>query len=152
MKRFVLLLVVLLSTAQTFSQQTQQKKSSLQKFLNVFSPKPTPKPVRKKPKVTKKEVKVSPTPSKQRTKTGLFIVDAQWLANYREQEMAWSYSIPEDDEIKFENGKYHVSPVVYRHYEDMLKTSRIDDQSFIIAIGYTSTTKYTKWCCYTKNR
>lgn len=82
-------------------------------------------------KILKKKKKVhprptpAPTPQPEIVRVGLtFVVDAQWIATYRTLEAAWDYPIPEDDDIKFINGKYHVPVVVYRHYEDMVNTPR----------------------------
>jgi len=55
-----------------------------------------------------------------------FKVDHQWLARYWELEATWGYWIPEDDQIKFKDGKYIVPIVVFKHYEDMAKTPRRD--------------------------
>lgn len=51
-------------------------------------------------------------------------VEPEWIARYTEQEQAWDYFIPDDDLIRFDEGKYIVPIVVYRHYEDMAKTPR----------------------------
>jgi hypothetical protein len=52
-----------------------------------------------------------------------FTVDAQWMAQYKAMEVKWKYPIPEDKDIRYENGKFIVPVVVYRHYEDMANTT-----------------------------
>ena len=46
------------------------------------------------------------------------------MANYWELVAAWDYSIPDEREITFSDGKYHVPPVVYRHYDDMVSARK----------------------------
>jgi hypothetical protein len=58
---------------------------------------------------------------------GFFVVDSMWMARYRTLEAIWDYEIPEDAEIRYEEGKYLVPPVVFRHYEDMAKTPITSD-------------------------
>src|SRR5215468_9787571 len=92
--------------------QAQKKKN---KPRNIASPTPTPSP--------------SPQPEDKKIikREGVFFaVESQWLAQYRIFEAAWDYPIPEDDDIRFIDGKYHVPAVVYRHYEDMEKTPKVD--------------------------
>lgn len=74
-----------------------------------------------------------------------FEVDAQWIATYREQEVAWDYFIPDDDHIRFENGKFYVPAVVFRHYQDMLNAHDIKLQH--IRVGDTA-----GWCNNPKDR
>ena len=95
-------------------------------WQRIFRPaKPIPQ---KKHKVTHhKKSNPSPTPTKtppaiptdKRSPSGDFIVDNQWYANYLEQEVAWSYYLSYDKDIKFVDGSFHVPPVVYRHSQDM---------------------------------
>ncbi len=95
-------------------------------WQRLFAPTPKPKMVRKRriaprqktPPVSKP--KPSPTPEVLRNSTGCYIVDQQWYANYLVREAAWDYYIPDDDGIKFVDGLYHVPPVVYRHFQDMV--------------------------------
>jgi len=54
-------------------------------------------------------------------------VSDEWMAHYLVLEATWDYQIPEDDKIWYDNGKYYVPPVVYRHYEDMAKTTARSD-------------------------
>jgi len=84
----------------------------------------------RKHKKHKKVWKSATSKEPPRNKHGFFIVDAQWYANYLEQELIWNYWIPEDAQIKSRDGKIHVPPVVFRHYEDMLKTPRTGSNSY----------------------
>jgi hypothetical protein len=51
-----------------------------------------------------------------------FTVDKEWIAKYRSMEAVFKYPIPEDKEIRYKDGQFIVPVVVYRHYEDMVKT------------------------------
>lgn len=102
----------------------KEKKKGIDKFISdLFAPK---KPEVKKKPVHRTVKKRSPRKIAPKSLTvslinkNYFVVDAQWIANYLEQETAWDYPIPEDEEIIFDNGNYYVPPVVYRHYEDMV--------------------------------
>jgi hypothetical protein len=67
--------------------------------------------------------KPSPTPRQPpRDSKGFYIVDAQWYANYLAEVATWDYWIPEEASIRADKGKIHVPPIVYKHYEDMVKT------------------------------
>ncbi len=95
----------------------------------LFAPKKsaTPKITRRsipKKNASKIESEPKPRPRPVPTECACYIVDAEWMAHYRVLEAIWSYPIPEDADIRFENGKYMVPTVVYRHYEDMMKTPR----------------------------
>ncbi len=85
----------------TVKKRSHGKKSSPERQTN---PKPTSTPIKEAP----------------RNGNGFFIVSAQWYANYLVREAAWDYYVPDDDGIKFIDGKYHVPPVVYRHFEDLV--------------------------------
>ena len=66
----------------------------------------------------------SPHPTVVKDGQTFFLVDSDWLARYRVYEAVWDYQIPDDDRIKRDDGNYLVPVVVYRHYEDMVKTPK----------------------------
>ena len=88
-------------------------------FSKLFGP--------QKKKVVKKELpkkvvhhrksKAIATPTRK-----TFTVDADWMARYWTLVALWDYPIPEEKDIRYENGKYIVPAVVFRHYEDMAAT------------------------------
>ena len=83
-----------------------------------------PKPVKKR---HKSHPKPKPSPPKRdttRNEKGCFIVEPQWMATYWEVVAAWDYQIPDERDITFKDGKYHVPPVVYRHYDDMVNARK----------------------------
>ena len=128
----VLLMALMVSTVQADAPKKKEK-STLAKIWEYIVP---PKPVKKQKKhVVRKRskptsiVSVTPTPA-MRGKAGTYVVDAQWMADYWEQELAWGYWIPEDDEVKFIEGKYYVPPVVYRHFEDMRATVKTEQRRY----------------------
>jgi hypothetical protein len=85
-------------------------------FSKLFAPakkKVVQRPTRKKHIAHKDD-----TPSQASTKK-FFPVTLEWMARYRVLESMWDYPVPEDSEIRFENGQYYVPAVVYRHYDDM---------------------------------
>jgi|SRR5215831_2531304 len=88
-------------------------------FSKLFAPRKT-KVVRKEPPkkiVHHRKSKGIATPTRK-----TFTVDADWMARYWTLVALWDYPIPEEKDIRFENGKYIVPAVVYRHYEDMAAT------------------------------
>lgn len=107
-----------------YAHPPNKKESGFQKVLrSMFTPRT--KKVEAKPKrkshphrTVEAKSKSSPTPFKTIT------VDPEWMARYWELEGAWDYPIPEDDLIKWENGKYIIPFMVLQHYEDMEKTPR----------------------------
>ena len=89
-------------------------------WKRIFIPlKVKPKPSKKHRVIHQKEAVTSETPEEKRSKSGMFVVDSQWWATYVEQEAAWGYWIPDDANVKFKDGKIHVPPVVYRHWQDL---------------------------------
>lgn len=101
--------------------EPKKKESGFQKVLKSMFPSATPKVV---PKRTRKvHAKSRPTPIPI-TKSMYVPVEIDWMARYWEEEAAWDYYIPDDNLIRFINGKYMVPIVVYKHYEDMVKTPR----------------------------
>lgn len=121
MRALILVLLVAFSAAGVVHAQSVSKKTSgLDKVLRSMfqSQKPTPTP---KPKGKRKAHVARVTPKKS---TDTFTVDYEWMARYWELESAWDYWIPEDDQIKFKDGKYIVPVVVFKHYEDMANTAR----------------------------
>ncbi len=116
----ILILIAALVACPVYAEK--KKESGFQKVLRSMFPSAKPKIVPKKRKRVTKSVKATPTPT---TRKRIYVpVDLEWMAQYWEQEAAWDYYIPEDDQIKFVDGKYQVPIVVYRHYEDMFKTPR----------------------------
>ena len=97
--------------------EPKKNESGLTKALRTMFPSAKPKvvPVKRKRVTTKKqkqEIKEQP-PKPNR----LYVpVEIDWMARYWEEEAAWDYYIPEDDQIRFVDGKYQVPIVVYRHY------------------------------------
>lgn len=134
---FVVLVLAIVLTAMPMFGETQQRKKKAPTFWErLFKPQTTKTSIRRpKPHKHADKPRPQPTPTPvptdslapSRAKDGSFIVDAQWMAYYWEQELAWDYPIPEDQDIKFVEGKYHVPPVVYRHYEDMVNASASRD-------------------------
>ncbi len=121
MKRIVFFLVLVLASPCV----AKDKRSFWEKMF--VAPKKT-KVVKKRShsKKSTPERKADPTPKPTpvtqtpRNGKGFFIVSEQWYANYLVREAAWDYYIPDDDGIRFIDGKYHVPPVVYRHFEDLV--------------------------------
>ncbi len=99
--------------------EPKKKKSWFEEMFQPKKPKVAPKRIKK----TRAKSQPLPTPTAI-PKSKRIPVDQQWYANYLEQEAAWDYEIPDDALIEFKDGKYHVPPVVFRHYEDMLATPR----------------------------
>jgi hypothetical protein len=94
-------------------------------FDKLFKPNkivPPPKP--KKPVVVAKKKEPEKRTFSQNDKSPIFIVDNEWIAHYKILSDLYAYPIPEDKSIEFKNGKYYVPAVVYRHYEDMMKSPR----------------------------
>lgn len=125
MRAIILVLLVAFSAAGIVHAQSVRKKSSgldkvLRSVLQPRKPTTTPKP-KPKPK-SKRKAHIAHVTPKQSTKT--LTVDYEWMARYWELETAWDYWIPEDDQIKFKDGKYIVPVVVFKHYEDMANTAR----------------------------
>lgn len=118
----VLVVLLILSVATPVPQALPKDTRNL--WQKIFIPKPTPKPKKKSHHTPrKKPVETKPIetkPKQGRTPDLYFIVEPQWMANYWEQIAAWNYPIPDEKYIHFENGKYHVPPTVYRHYDDMV--------------------------------
>jgi hypothetical protein len=85
--------------------------------------KPLPKKKKKRAAKHSQHQKAKREPSKLESEKH-FQVDSAWMARYRVLEATWDYEIPEDDNIEYQNGKYRVPPVVYRHYEDMAQTPK----------------------------
>ncbi len=118
MKRIVFFLVLALASPCVAG----DKRSFLEK---MFSPKKS-KTVKKRSAARQKspppkpKPSVSPTTEAPRNGKGYFIVTEQWYANYLVREAAWDYYIPDDDGIQYINGQYHVPPVVYRHFQDLV--------------------------------
>lgn len=116
MKQLALLLALLIAI-------TCEAKDNRSFWQKLFSP-AKPKVVKKRVvvhhhrRITKTRVTQSETP---RNGKGYFIVDSQWYAEYLAMESARTYWIYDDKDIEFMDGKFHVPPVVYRHYEDMKK-------------------------------
>ena len=125
----VLVVLLILSVATPVPQALPKDTRNL--WQKIFLPKPTPKPKKKhrhvppKPKIKSVQTK----PQQDRTPDGYYIVEPQWMANYWEQIAAWNYSIQGEKDIRFENGKYHVPPTVYRHYDDMVVGRKLQQQS-----------------------
>lgn len=95
----------------------------LEKLWNSLTKRSPQKVQKRSAKQTRKAHKTllpSPTPAPPEEKRA---VDAQWIADYRQLELAWDYPIPDDDQIDFKDGKYYVPLVVAKHYEDMLNTA-----------------------------
>lgn len=106
--------MVLLMGFSVSTLHAQKKESAFTKVLRAMFPSAKPKVV------PKKKRKPASKPKKEKpSKTDYFTVDIDWMAKYWEQEAAWDYYIPEDDQIRFQNGQYNVPIVVYKHYEDM---------------------------------
>lgn len=126
--RAVVLLMALVLAASPYSDALSETKRQTfwERLFNPSKPKPQPKKRHKSASspASKASPARSPTPTERRNGDGYFIVDSQWYANYVTEEMAWDYWIPEDSLVRFRDGKYHVPPVVYRHYEDMVKTPK----------------------------
>ena len=123
MRLAILVLLVVFSISVANAERLRKKPSGLDKVLRSMFQSRTHKPVIVRrtiqPIITKRIYIESPKPI-QRT----FNVDRQWLARYWELEATWGYWIPEDDQIKFKDGKYIVPIVVFKHCEDMAKTPR----------------------------
>src|SRR6267154_3928021 len=120
MRTIILVILTVFSIGVANAQRLRKNPSVFDKVLHsMFQPRKTIKP---KPKVVTK-VLVIIVESKKSTPR-IFIVDPQWIARYWELEMAWDYWIPEDEQIKFRDGKYIVPIVVFKHYEDMANTAR----------------------------
>ena len=115
--KLALLLLLMVFAVSPVQAQPKKKKSGLERVLkSMFQPRtPTIRTVTKKKIVY---VQKAPTPPK------TFAVDPQWMARYWELEAAWDYPIPEDDLIKWKDGKYIVPIVVQKHHEDMVNTPR----------------------------
>lgn len=119
----LLILIAALVASPVYAEQ-EKKESGLTKVLRTMFPSAKPKVVRQKR--SRKSTRTSrstpqPTPI---TNHKYQTVDIDWMARYWEEEAAWDYYIPEDNLIRFVDGKYIVPIVVYRHYEDMAKTPR----------------------------
>jgi hypothetical protein len=116
MKVVILLLAVLISSP---VYAKPKKESGFTKILRTMFPSAHPKLVPRK----RKHI-----PAKQQSKKSvnrLYVtVEIDWMARYWEEEAAWDYYIPEDDLIRFVEGKYVVPIVVYKHNEDMQNTPR----------------------------
>ncbi len=121
----VLILIAALVAAPVYAEK-KPKESGFQKVLRSMFPSAKPKVVPKKRKRVIRSVKPSPVPiAKPEISKRIYVpVEVDWMAQYWEQEAAWDYYIPEDEQIRFIDGKYQVPIVVYRHYEDMAKTPR----------------------------
>ena len=115
----VLALALPFSSAQAFdlSDLFKPRKKAVQK--SVAHPKK--KPVKKEEEA--RPTSSDPAPIRRNGKL-VFKVDNQWMASYRVVEAVWEYAIPEDDQIEYDNGVYYVPVVVYRHYQDMIKTPK----------------------------
>ncbi len=120
MRCIALLLALIVGANASINVEAKGKEKSF--WQRLFSP-ATPEPKRLKKRKVVRHKEASPAPETNRTSSGLYIVDMQWYANYLEQEAAWGYWIQDDESIKIDNGKVYVPPVVYRHYEDMVKAS-----------------------------
>ncbi len=123
MNALVLILIAALVACPVYAEQ-KKKESGLTKVLRTMFPSATPKIIpRKKKHVAKRPPKAKPsqTPSVNQI---YVTVEIDWMAKYWEQEAAWDYYLPEDNQIRFVDGKYQVPIVVFRHYEDMVKTPR----------------------------
>jgi len=124
MRLSLLVLLVVFFTSVANAERLRKKPSGLDKVLRSMFQSRKTVVVRRpavRPIITKRIYIESPK-SVQRT----FNVDRQWLARYWELEATWGYWIPEDDQIKFKDGKYIVPIVVFKHCEDMAKTPRRD--------------------------
>ncbi len=106
--------------------EPKKKESGFTKVLKSMFPSAKPKVVPKKRKhVTKQIVKEPHKDPEKPTINRMYVtVEVDWMAQYWEQEAAWDYYIPEDNQIRFVDGKYLVPVVVFKHYEDMVKTPR----------------------------
>ena len=51
------------------------------------------------------------------------LVSADWIGRYKTAEAKYSYSIPEDSQIKAEGNKFRVPKSVVDHYADMTKAT-----------------------------
>lgn len=103
-----------------YANPPKKKESAFDKVLrSMFTPRTKVSSKSKAKPKPRHRVVATPKPIKS-TKT--IVVDAEWLARYWELETAWDYPIPEDELIKWENGKYIVPFMVLQHYEDMDKT------------------------------
>jgi len=124
MRLALLVLLVVFSISVANAERLRKKPSGLDKVLRSMFQSRTRehKPVIvRRPIVTKRiYIERLKPPSR------LFNVDRQWMARYWELEATWGYWIPEDDQIKFKDGKYIVPIMVFKHCEDMAKTPRRD--------------------------
>lgn len=121
------LVMVLAVNDSAFAKPKDKDKSAFEKVLKaMFTPRPktAAKAKRKEHRAGERAEtrKDEPKPIKAAVKT--VTVDPEWLARYWELEATWDYAIPEDDLIKWKDGKYVVPIVVFRHYEDMVNTPR----------------------------
>ena len=124
MNPLILASVLLLALNDPVHAHPQQKQSGFDKFLKkLFTPRTPEKPKKPKRKVVRHSVPHS-QPKAVNPSSKDIIVDAEWMAHYWELEAAWDYPIPEDDLIKWKDGKYIVPISVFKHYEDMANTPR----------------------------
>ncbi len=126
MNLIVPILVVIFIASPVYA-EPKKKESGFQKAMRSMFPSATPKivqPKRKRATRAKQKQEVRQTPEPPKPNRLYVPVEIDWMARYWEEEAAWDYYIPEDDQIRFVDGKYQVPIVVYRHYEDMAKTPR----------------------------
>ena len=93
------------ATALDFSKLFKPQKKTVPRKTKHYKSKPTPTP---KPKPNGKLIQVDP----------------EWMARYWTLEAIWTYPIPEDADIKYNDGKYYVPKVVHWHYETMAETPK----------------------------
>src|SRR6266576_1444842 len=102
MRELILVLLVVFSISVADAQHLRKKTSGFDKVLkSMFQPRKVAVKSRPKPIVKIRVVRIQ----SKKTIPKTFTVDHQWMAHYWELEMAWDYWIPEDDQIKFKDGK-----------------------------------------------
>ena len=131
MRLAILVLLMVFSISVTDAERLRKKSSGLDKVLRSMFQSRTHAPVIIRRSIVTKRIYIERPKPDQRT----FKVDHQWLARYWELEATWGYWIPEDDQIKFKDGKYIVPVVVFTHCEDMAKTPRRDSANAPAAIS-----------------
>ncbi len=104
--------------------EPKKKESGFTKVLKTMFPSAKPKVVPKRTRKVNAKSHPTPTPETPTINRMYVPVEVDWMAKYWEQEAAWDYYIPEDNLIRFVDGKYVVPIVVYKHYEGMVKTPR----------------------------